>query len=283
MPFKRPVKSSLLLAALLAACPHDSAAQWIARPLPSLRRVEDSGVSFTYRAADFGKLTVKTEPRLTAQEIGDGIPVGQGPAARCFYLEPLRPLPALEKGGRYFFPSDSFVCVYPLADSSVADFAGAYPMLSQAAASLRRILRARPRAFGRLDRWGKWDGIPDYPNGNASYSVRSKTRYLDSRSLSGILFLAQYSQDRHPSPANNEELTYIFQGLTRDGRHYVAARFAVTHPRLPRGIDFTEFDETDDTLLYLRRDERKLDRLREETFQPSLDSLRALLASLSIS
>lgn len=78
-------------------------------------------------------------------------------------------------------------------------------------------------------------------------------------------------------------MTYIFQGLTRDGRHYVAARFAVTHPRLPRGIDFTEFDETDDTLLYLRRDERKLDRLREETFQPSLDSLRALLASLSIS
>ena len=91
----------------------------------------------------------------------------------------------------------------------------------------------------------------------------------------------QYTQEMRPNPINNEELTYNFQGLTRDGRYYVAARFAVTHPSLPKGIDFANV-ERDKKLLYLRRDERKLSRLPESSFRPSLKSLKALLSSVEI-
>jgi hypothetical protein len=270
-----------LLAALAAACP-TAAGQNARRRGPSHRAVSEGGITFVYSPADFGGLKVESVPRLTAQEIGNGVPSGQGPAHNCVNLESKRPLPALDKGPRYFFPSQSFVCAVPLTDSSVEDFNAAYPLLRDAAASLRKIIRARPRQFGRLNKWGTWDGIPDYPYSHSGYSLRSRGRYLDSRTLSGILFLTQYSQDTQPSPANNEELTYNFQGLTRDGRHYVAARFAVTHPSMPKGIDFVGRAGTDKQLRYLRRDELRLNRLAEDSFAPSLKSLKALLSSIEI-
>jgi hypothetical protein len=36
---------------------------------------------------------------------------------------------------------------------------------------------------------------------------------------------------------NNEELLFLFQGLSKDGLSYLSADFRITHPKLPRGID----------------------------------------------
>jgi len=84
-----------------------------------------------------------------------------------------------------------------------------------------------------------------------------------------------------PTPINNEELTCNFQGLTNDGKYYVAARFAITHPSLPKGIDFTKNTRQDPKLNYLKKEERRLNSLADSSFRPSLKSLKSLIASIS--
>jgi len=243
---------------------------------PDLREMKNAGVSFSYSTRDFAEAGIEKVPQLTAQEIGDGIDEGISPEHVCFNLKDSRPLPALEEGPRYFFPTDSFVCTVPLKDLSVKDFAEAYPNLDAFAADLRKILRERPASLEN-DR-----DIPDFPPNNAGPSIVSRFQYLDFHSGAGILFLTQYSQEYEPNPVNNEELTVVFQGLTTDGRYYVAARLAITHPSLPRGIDFTDDIERDMQWRYLSRTEKELEGFPEESFRPSLKSLKALLSSIDI-
>jgi hypothetical protein len=225
---------------------------------PELKEVKNEGVSLIYSTNDFPAIEIKKEQKLTAQDIGDGVDEGLAPEHFSFYLKDKRPLPALEQGPRYFIPAHSFICAIPLEDSSVKDFGGAYPSVNSAAMNLQKILRERPN---KLEHRGD---VPDIPSINASPSIVSRFQYLDFRSGSGILFLTQYSNEMAPNPINNEELTLNFQGLTKDGRYYLAARLAITHPSLPRGIDFTDDIERDRQFSYLRKGEKELEGLSEE-------------------
>jgi hypothetical protein len=240
------------------------------------KEVKNAGVSFIYRINDFAEVMIAKEQRQTAQDIGDGVDEGLAPEHFCFNLKDKRALPALEQGPRYFIPAHSFICAIPLKDSSVKDFGGAYPSLNSAAEDLQKILRERPNKLRR------WRDVPDIPSINASPSIVSRFQYLDFRSGSGILFLTQYSNEMEPNPVNNEELTLDFQGLTKDGRYYLAARLAITHPSLPKGIDFTDDIERDRQFSYLRKAEKELEGLSEESFQPSLKSLKSLLSSIYV-
>ena len=242
-----------------------------------LEEMNAAGVSFTYSAKDFAEVKIEKVPQETALDGGEGIDEGISPEHVCFNLQDKRPLPALERGARYFYPTDSFICAVPLQDPSVKEFGKAYPNLDAFAKDLRKILRERPAS---LEQRGD---IPDFPPNNASPSIVSRFQYLDFRSGAGILFLTQYSNEMQPNPVNNEELTVDFQGLTQDGRYYVAARLAITHPSLPRGIDFTDDIERDlPDFNYLKKEAKELDGFSEESFRPSLKSLKALLSSISV-
>ncbi|HKJ52228.1 MAG TPA: hypothetical protein VKB27_12035 [Gammaproteobacteria bacterium] len=241
-----------------------------------LKEVNGAGVSFIYRTNDFDEVEIKKEGKLMPPDMASYIDEGFAPEHFCFRLKDKRPLPAFEQGPRYFFPARSFICAIPLKDSSVKDFGGSYPSLNWASGVLQKILRERPDEFEhRRD-------VPDIPANNAGPSILSRFQYLDFRSGSGILFLTQYSQEYEPNPVNNEELTLVFQGRTKDGRYYVAARLAITHPSLPRGIDFTDEIERDMQWRYLRKTEKELEELSEESFQPSLKSLKAMLSSIYV-
>lgn len=241
-----------------------------------LKEVNGAGVSFTYRTSDFGEVEIKKEEKLTPPDMPTYIDEGFAPEHFCFRLKDKRPLPAFEQGPRYFFPARSFICAIPLKDSSVKDFGVSYPSLNSAAKKLRKILRERPDEFEYRR------AVPDIPANNAGPSILSRFQYLDFRSGLGISFLTQYSQESEPNPVNNEELTLVFQGLTKDGRYYVAARLAITHPSLPRGIDFTDEIERDMQWRYLRKTEKELEEFSEESFQPSLKSLKAMLSSIYV-
>jgi len=241
-----------------------------------LEEVNGAGVSFTYSTNDYGEVEIKKEEKLTPPDMATYVDEGFAPEHFCFRLKDKRPLPAFEQGPRYFFPARSFICAIPLKDSSVKDFGGTYPSLNWAAEVLQKILRESPDEFEhRRD-------VPDIPANNAGPSILSRFQYLDFRSGSGILFLTQYSQEYEPNPVNNEELTLVFQGLTKDGRYYVAARLAITHPSLPRGIDFTDEIERDMQWRYLTNAEKELEEFSEESFQPSLKSLKAMLSSIYV-
>ncbi|HYL77799.1 MAG TPA: hypothetical protein VEU96_26535 [Bryobacteraceae bacterium] len=70
---------------------------------------------------------MKQEPRLTMEEIGTDIPIGVAPAHTVISLKDKRPLPALDRGPRYFSPSYSSIAIVPLKDPSVKSFAKSYP------------------------------------------------------------------------------------------------------------------------------------------------------------
>lgn len=268
-----------LLAAFTAAVCAVSTGQSTRGADPSRREVNEAGVSFAYSADDFAKVTLAEQPRKTAAEAGTDIPVDVFPASRCFILEG-----AGAGGGAAanLWGADNFICLFPLRDASVENFGAAYPHLSAAAARVSRLFRQHGVWAGRLDRFGYWQGVPQMPFANAGISLLARTGYLDFRAASGILFMAQHSQEMPASPANNRDLGYHFQGVTKDGRHYVAARFAVDHPALPKDTGSVDYDKLDKRLGHLRRDEKKLNGLAEASFRPSLKSLKALLSSIEI-
>ena len=271
------VRIILIAAAILmlsiSGVPHLSAQEKIHK----IKEANGTVISFVYSIDDFDEVeTEKEEKQTSPPDMASYVDEGFAPEHFCFRLKDKRPLPALEQGARYFFPARSFICIIPIKDPSVNDFGEAYPGLNLAATILEKILRERPDEFEhRRD-------VPDIPANNAGPSILSRFQYLDFRSGSGILFLTQYSQEYEPNPVNNEELNLVFQGLTKDGKYYVAARLAITHPSLPRGIDFTDEIERDMQWRYLREAEKELEGYSEESFQPSLKSFKAMLRSISV-
>lgn len=241
---------------------------------PNVREAKPDEVPFVYNKTDYGKIEIESVPKAVVQE-GD-LPT-EAPAHSCFHLEDKRPLPALDQGPRYFYPAYSTICIIPLTDTSVANYAKSYPYIHEAATKLRKLLARRPLKFS-FDK-----DLNDVPFNNAGGTVQSKVQYLDFKTGKGVLFLTQYSQDLVATPLNNEELTCDFQGITNDGKYYVAARLAITHPSLPKGIDSTKPPPEDDVKAksYLRKEERLLNSFTDASFKPSLTSLKSMIASIS--
>jgi hypothetical protein len=248
----------------------------------------NSKIPFKFDAKDFGKVEKKYSAKVTSEsdDVKAGFPVDL-PAHDCFYLEDKRPLLAFEKGARYFQPAQSFLCFIPTSDTNEKDFAAAYPNFSSAISKLKTLLQNRPQELKQFD------NLIDVPYNNAGWSFESKIQYLDYKNVSGVFFLTQYTQELTPNLANNEELTANFQGLTKDGKFYVAVRFATTHPNLPKGIDFTDSKIQEDAFAqkteaeinkkvreYLQTEQEKVEKLSDETFQPSLISLKKIIASI---
>jgi hypothetical protein len=238
---------------------------------PRIAKPEE--IPFTYDPRVFSTIRIEEMPKQVIEP--DNLPI-DAPAHSCFALEDKRPLPAFEKGPRYFQPAYSMVCILPLTDKSVTDFAKSYPDVSDAAVKLRKLLARHPASF-RFDK-----DLVDMPFNNATGTIKSRIQYLSFKNGKGVLFLTQYSQELHPNPINNEELTCNFQGITNDGKYYVAARFALTHPSLPKGIDFTSHIDRDDKELYLKTREKKLNGFADDSFEPSLGVLKSLITSISI-
>ncbi|NTV53148.1 MAG: hypothetical protein HGA76_09085 [Candidatus Firestonebacteria bacterium] len=242
--------------------------------VPQPKVAEYNGSKLTYDAFFFQACDVKTFPRLTQQENGTDVPVEVFPARFSFNLKDKRPMPALAKGPRYFFPVFSEVTVIPLQDPSVKDFELAYPGLAQAARSLSVLLQKRPTlASVRRD-------IPDIGEVDCTRSIIAKPQFLEFASGSGVVFLTQYGQEFRA--INNEELALVFEGLSSDGSMFVAARLAVGHPTLDRGPDAAHPLPASKQAKYLKHIEQELDFFPESSFNPPLQDLKALLASLTL-
>ena len=72
--------------------------------------------------------------------------------------------------------------------------------------------------------------LPAAPFMNAQQSFASNIQTLSFQNGSGVRFVTQY--DQYAAPANNQDLFYQFQGVTRDGAYYILAIFPITTPVL---------------------------------------------------
>lgn len=125
--------------------------------------------------------------------------------------------------------------------------------------------------------------MPFLPLFNAQQVIHAHVQYLDFQSGQGLRYLTQY--DQAPIPINNNELIYTYQGLTSDGRYYVAAVLPVHHPSLPvdaavTGNEPPEFSS--DFPTYLQNVVASLNPQAANTFTPDLTQLDAMMSSLEV-
>lgn len=181
-----------------------------------------------------------------------------------------RPYPSVAGGKAiYFFPGYNLLRVYDITEVIQAP----YLTIQYHIQTLQQLLKDRP-AFSKITKI-----LPDYPPRNAAHCFEVKCRYVDAAWGSGICYVTQFSQDGS-SPANNEELTYLFQGISKDGTRYLSADFRITHPKLARSVREAAFEEHNKGSY--ERDSALLLKQTDESFTPSLAAIRKWLESIRL-
>jgi hypothetical protein len=126
------------------------------------------------------------------------------------------------------------------------------------------------------------DDLPFLPLFNASQVMHAQVRFLDFKGGKGVRFLTQF--DQAPMPINDYELFYTFQGLTSDGKYYIAAVLPVMHPDLPASqqVNDQQQAELNDFPAYLAKTVSMLEGQPGDSFTPDLAKLDALIQSIEI-
>ena len=159
------------------------------------------------------------------------------------------------------------IFVYP-----VAGLAPANEALGIIASDLQALLQSQQAGAN----------LPFLPPFNASQVFHAQVKYLDFKSGKGVRFLTQF--DQAFLPINNYELFYTFQGMTGDGKYYVAAILPVTHPDLPatNQVSEAQMQELSDFPAYLSKTVAMLEGQPASSFTPDLSQLDALVGSIEV-
>lgn len=101
----------------------------------------------------------------------------------------------------------------------------------------------------------------------------------------GVRFITAYSEA--PIPINNKTLFYTFQGLTADGRYWVAVALPLGNPILPANNNILPEGYTDESLIlgyddYVSEVRAALEAQALDSFSPPIESLDNLIKSISI-
>lgn len=163
------------------------------------------------------------------------------------------------------------IMVYP-----VDDYRAISPYASTTIDNLIQTLSDRPGG-------GNMSNFPFLPMWNAAQIFAAKVSYFDFQTGSGVRYLTMFGQAVYP--VDNQNLFYTYQGITYDGRYYIAAVLPVAHFDLPYDggsdiDDWLEFSNNwesyiSDTILWLEGQ-------APDRFMPNLDHLDEMMASFLI-
>lgn len=128
------------------------------------------------------------------------------------------------------------------------------------------------------------DSMPYLPLYSAAQVMHIQVKHLVFKSGRGVRYLTQF--DQAPLPINNYELHYTFQGLTSDGKYYVAAVLPVNQFDLPADasvdLDNPPAKFVEDFPAYLSDTVNMLNGQPASAFTPDLSALDAMMESLEI-
>jgi hypothetical protein len=124
--------------------------------------------------------------------------------------------------------------------------------------------------------------MPFLPLSNTSQVMHIQEQYLDFKNGQGVRFLIQLAQG--PTPINNYELFYSYQGLTSDGNYYISAILPITHPELPSNsnVSHQQTIDLDDFFVYLENTIFWLEQQPGGSFTLDLATLDALIQSIEV-
>lgn len=166
-------------------------------------------------------------------------------------------------------------------------------LLSRNIVSTKPDTRELERLLSNQENAGK-DQIPILPMYECTQAVKAHIQYVKFQNGEGILFVTQCNVDARL--INNEELVYIFQGITSDGKNYVSATFPISAPFLPEDWSYDDAKKYDldfDGCIccprfenayraYLAGITKQLEGLLPEQYQPNLTLFEELIRSLNI-
>jgi len=164
----------------------------------------------------------------------------------------------------------------PLIDIiSVDSLATFNPQLAQEATDLKALLAAKQVAANA--------NIPFLPPYEAAQVFHAQVSFLNFQNGSGVRFITQY--DQAYMPISNKEVFYTFQGLTSDGKCYVAIILPINNSSLQAddnipGGDFNAFSNNFPN--YLAGIVASLNSQAANTFTPRLDVLDQFVSSLTV-
>ena len=129
------------------------------------------------------------------------------------------------------------------------------------------------------------DGQPLPAELNADFSTQ--IRGVNFQNGHGIRYLTQVFQNFNP--VNNQELFYYYQGMTNDGQYFVQAILPInttylaadSNPNTPLPTDGIPFN-MDDFSGYLNTVGQKLNNTETFNFNPYLDALDEMIASIQV-
>jgi hypothetical protein len=159
------------------------------------------------------------------------------------------------------------IYIYP-----VADLASANENAAKIVTDLQALLKTRQPG----------NRLPFLPLINEVQALDVQVQYLDFKNGNGVRYLTQFNQGM--VPINNNELIYTFQGLTSDGKYYIAALLPVTIPDLPDNSDVSakQAEGLVDYPGYISKLVTLLDQKSADSFTPDLEKLDGLIRSLEV-
>ncbi|MCB0193341.1 MAG: WG repeat-containing protein, partial [Anaerolineae bacterium] len=168
--------------------------------------------------------------------------------------------------------------IYPVEEYLAMYEASAPNAVTDRIEALQTLLADQPETVD--------EAIPVLPGlGDAVQDLRTQIDYLEFEQGQGIRFVTHYAQDANP--IINETIFYTFQGLTDDGKFYVALYYPVSTSTLPDSFDETDAADDYETFLsnfetYLQETNEMLNGLDSTDFSPDLTDLDRLVESLVI-
>jgi hypothetical protein len=170
---------------------------------------------------------------------------------------------------------------YPVSGSLMQPQIFVYPVqglaVNEVAAKISQDLAAL------LESQQPGDNLPYLPLYNAAQVIHPQVKYLDFKNGKGVRYLTQF--DQAPLLISNHELLYTYQGLTSDGKFYVAAVLPVNLPGLPASEIPTETPGPDYATKfpqYLSDTVAMLEGQPAGSFTPDLSKLDALMQSIEV-
>ena len=166
----------------------------------------------------------------------------------------------------FVYPADEYAQLNPNAAAQIQ--------------KLKAILAGGPLTKDTMPNWVM----------NAAQLMSAKSQVINFQNGHGVRFLTQY--DQYPAPINNHELFYHFQGLTDDGKYYIVAVLPATSSILAEdekpgsvvpssGVPLPAGGGPDQA--YYDSVTKALDTMNEDSFNPSLFQLDALIQSIQVS
>jgi hypothetical protein len=214
-----------------------------------------AGITLEYSAVA-QNLTIET---VAAAPANPDAPYWEGtPKYRCLTLQ------GYPVVNHQFEPQ---IFVYP-----VADLAKANETAGKGAADLQTLLQTRQAG----------DQLPFLPLSNAAQVLHAQVQYLDFKDGKGVRLLTQLAQGM--VAVNNHELIYTFQGLTNDGKYYIAAVLPVTNPVLPASSKLSDEQAKalNDYPAYRSGMITLLNQQPSGSFTPDLNKLDAVIRSIEV-